>query len=299
MELHLTAERQGRLLSFLRRELRLSASLIRRVKLQNAFFVNGAPAHTERLLLPGDEILVRFSEEAPDFPAEDEPLSILREDDALLALDKPPGLLVHPTFNRQTGTLANRVLSYYAATGQACAVHPVTRLDRDTFGVVLLAKNAHVHALLCGALQAGGFEKTYLATVFGEPPDVCGVITLPIARRPGGSLLREIRPDGQAARTEYRVLARLDGLSLLELHPVTGRTHQLRVHCAAIGVPILGDPQYGTDACRIRAAELGLDWQQLCAKTLSFSHPLTGVSVQIHSRQSVFWPEPKFFPYDG
>lgn len=297
MELQCTAQRACRLLSLLRRELGLSTSLIRRLKYQNALFVNGAAAHTDHPVAPGDEILVRLEEGAPDFPSEDGPLSILYEDAAFLALDKPAGLMVHPTFRRTTGTLANRVLGYYARTGQACAVHPVSRLDRDTFGVVLLAKNAHVHALCCGLLKAGGFCKTYRAAVFGAPADGAGVITLPIARRPGGSLLREVRPDGQAAKTEYRVLARRDGLGLLELHPVTGRTHQLRVHCAASGFPVLGDPQYGSADCLARSARLGLTGQQLCASSVAFCHPLTGAPVRIVSRQTVFWPDRQDFSF--
>lgn len=108
---------------------------------------------------------VCLDEPRPDYPAEDGPLSILYEDEAMLAVDKPQGMLVHPSFSRQTGTLANRLLGYYDRTGQACAVHPVSRLDRDTFGVVLLAKNAHAHALLIAAEK----HKTYHAAVRGVP----------------------------------------------------------------------------------------------------------------------------------
>lgn len=127
-------------------------------------------------------------------------------------------MLVHPSFSRQTGTLANRLLGYYDRTGQACAVHPVSRLDRDTFGVVLLAKNAHAHALLIAAEK----HKTYHAAVRGVPQPPEGMIDVPIARLSPESLLRCVRADGQPARSAYRTLRTEHGVSLLELQPLTG-----------------------------------------------------------------------------
>ena len=166
MELRLTAQREGRLSSFLRRELRMSAGLVNRLKWKNALFVNGQPRHTDYPVQPGDVIAVMLEEEAPEYPAEDGPLSILYEDDWLLAVDKPAGMLIHPSRVRNEGTLANLVAGYYQKTGQHSAFHPLTRLDRDTFGLVLLAKNSHVHALL----QAAHPQKTYQALVCGCPP---------------------------------------------------------------------------------------------------------------------------------
>ena len=203
-------------------------------------------------------------------------LSILYEDEALLAVDKPQGMLVHPSFSRQTGTLANRLLGYYDRTGQACAVHPVSRLDRDTFGVVLLAKNAHAHALLIAAEK----HKTYHAAVRGVPQPPEGMIDVPIARLSPESLLRCVRADGQPARSAYRTLRTEHGISLLELQPLTGRTHQLRVHCAWLGCPILGDPQYG-------GAESGGPGQQLCAVSIRFFHPFLKKWLEIRSKQDV------------
>ena len=210
-------------------------------------------------------------------------LHILYEDDALIAVDKPAGLLVHPSFSRNTGTLANFLLGYYQKTAQPCAVHPVSRLDRDTFGVVLLAKNAHVHAKLCEMSKSGAIEKTYRAAVFGCPPEAEGIVDAPIARVSETSLLRCVREDGKPARSRYRVLAATQDTSLLELHPLTGRTHQLRLHCACLGCPILGDPQYGTAASRAFSAAHGLFSQQLCAASLRFSHPISEKTVEIRS----------------
>ena len=285
-----TAQRSGKLLTFLRRELGLSSSLVKRLKWQNAFLVNGQPVHTDHLLAPADIITVLLEEAPPEYPPEEGPLSILYEDEALLAVDKPAGLLMHPSFYRNTGTLANRLAAYYEKTGQPCAVHPVSRLDRDTFGVVLLAKNAHIHAEMMSLLQARQVHKTYEALVLGCPPEDRGRWTFPIAKRGGGSLLREVHPQGQAAETTFEVLERFAACSRLRLHPITGRTHQLRVHCAHVGCPILGDPQYGTAESLELSVSFALPHQQLCAVELTFPHPMTGEPITIRSHMQVHMP---------
>jgi len=192
-------------------------------------------------------------------------------------------MLIHPSRVKNTGTLANFVFGYYRKTGQNCAFHPMTRLDRDTFGIVLLAKNAHVHALL----QTAKVKKTYHALVFGGPDEESGVIDAPIARRELPSLLRYVGPEGKPSVTEYRVLERRNGICKLALRPITGRTHQLRVHCAHMGWPILGDPQYGSETSRMVSEELGFDHQMLCAKRLEFVHPMTGEQLMLESGMDV------------
>ena len=279
MKLTHTALREGKLLSFLRQELGLSSSLVKRLKWQNAFLVDGDPVHTDHKLLPGMTITVILDEDTPDFPPQYEDIDILYEDESLIAVDKPAGLLMHPSFYRNEGTLANRLLGYYEKTNQPCAVHPVSRLDRDTFGVVLLAKNAHIHA----KMMAQKFQKTYEALVFGQPEQE-GIWTFPIARKEGESLLREVREDGQRAETTFKVLQRGDRACKLELTPITGRTHQLRVHCAYAGHPILGDRQYGTKAS---LAVGNFPHQQLCAVKIEFSHPITGDRLTIETKQGV------------
>ena len=148
MKLNLTAERTGRLSSFLLGELKMSTGLMNKLKWGDALRVNGLPQHTDYPVQPGDVITVALEEEPPEYPAEEGPLTILYEDDWLLAVDKPSGMLIHPSRSKNTGTLANFVAGYYEKTGQKSAFHPLTRLDRDTFGIVLLAKNSHIHALL-------------------------------------------------------------------------------------------------------------------------------------------------------
>ena len=250
-----TAARQTKLLSLLRREFGLSAGLVKRLKWQNALFVNGAPAHTDAPVTPGDRVRVVLEERTEGFDPEPLPLSILYEDECFLAVDKPSGMLVHPSPQKNSGTLANGVLYHLLERGEASGVHPVTRLDRDTFGVVILAKNANIHDRFCRMLHERQLEKTYLAAVFGQPPE---------------------RPEKPA---------------LLELHPLTGRTHQLRLHCMASGFPILGDPQYISPEATAYSAAHGLFTQQLCAAGLVFPHPMTGERMEILSKQEVFFPK--------
>ena len=278
MELKHVASWEGRLSSFLKEEMKMSTGLMNRLKWADRIFVNGIPQHTDFAVKPGDLITVPLDEPEPDYPAEDGAFTILYEDDHLLAVDKPAGMLIHPSRSQNTGTLANRVLGYYRRTGQQSAFHPMTRLDRDTFGIVLLAKNSHVHTLLQGCDTV----KTYHALVLGGPDEDAGTIDAPIARRPLPSLLREVREDGKPSLTEYRVLERMGQVSKLALRPVTGRTHQLRVHCSYMGFPILGDPQYGTEESR-----WGLESQMLCARSLELEHPITGEKLMLVSRMDV------------
>ncbi len=279
MELKITATRGGRLSSFLRGELQMSSGLMNKLKWGDGIRVNGTPQRTNYPVRHGDTITVCLDEETPTYPAEDDPLTVLYEDGHIMAVDKPAGMLIHPSRSKNTGTLANLVAGYYRRTGQTSAFHPVTRLDRDTFGIVLLAKNSHIHSLL----QAADLRKTYHALTYGGPEQDDGTIDAPIARRPLPSLLRYVSPEGKPSLTEYRVLLRDGKLCKLELRPITGRTHQLRVHCAHIGHPILGDPQYGSEESQAYSAQLGLQHQMLCAKSLEFTHPITGERMALTS----------------
>ena len=274
MELKHTALRDARLSAILREDMKMSAGLVNRLKWVDKILVNGTAQHTDYAVRIGDVITVPLDEEEPDYPPQDGPLSILYEDEHILAVDKPAGMLIHPSRSRFDGTLANFVLGYYRRTGQKSAFHPLTRLDRDTYGIVLLSKNSHIHALL----QASAVQKTYHALVFGHWEPDTGTIDAPIGRKPLPSLLREVHPEGKPSVTEYEVLERFDGYTKLALRPVTGRTHQLRVHCAHMGHPILGDPQYGTPE-----SAFGLPHQILCAKTLTFRHPITDEPMELES----------------
>lgn len=286
MELKHIAAHTGRLSSFLREEMALSAGLMNRLKWKGSILVNGKPEFTDFSVQIGDTVTVLLDEPQPDYPAEAGELQILFEDEHLLAVDKPAGMLIHPSRSRNTGTLANLVAGYYQKTEQKCAFHPMTRLDRDTFGIVLLAKHSHAHNLL----QTVSVKKTYHALVVGGPETDSGIIDAPIARKPLPSLLREIREGGKPSVTEYWVLERHADYSKLALQPITGRTHQLRLHCAHMGFPILGDPQYGSDASRELSECLGLQHQLLCAKKLEFVHPITKETLCLRSQMNVNIP---------
>ena len=283
MNLTHIAKGGGRLSAVLKEELKMSTGLLNRAKWADGLRVNGQSVHTDYQVTPGDEIVVLLEEKQAQYPAESGPLTILYEDASLLAVDKPAGMLIHPSRNRLTGTLANLVQGHYEAQGITAAFHPLTRLDRDTFGIALIAKSAYVHALL----QEQRPRKLYYARTFGGPVEDAGIIDAPIARKPLPSLLREVRPDGKPSLTRYRVLERREESCLLELEPVTGRTHQLRLHCAHMGFPILGDPQYGSAASVAYSQGLGLTTQLLCAKSLEFTHPITGETLHLESKMDV------------
>ena len=287
MELTHIATRSGRLSTFLKQELGLSTGLMNKLKWSEKLFVNGIPRHADFSVEVRDVITADLDEPSPEYPAEDGPFTILYEDDHILAVDKPAGMLIHPSRSRLTGTLANRVLGYYQRTGQKCAFHPITRLDRDTFGIVLLAKNAHIHGILNNLHNEGKLQKTYHALVFGGPEEESGIIDAPIARQPLPSLLRYVNQEGKPSRTEYTVLERKKGVTKLVLRPITGRTHQLRVPCAYIGYPILGDPQYGSEDSQRLSEQFGYTSQLLCAKQLSFPHPVTGEKMDLRSQLDV------------
>lgn len=291
MELRCIATREGRLSSFLKQEMGMSTGLVNRLKWAEKILVNGKPEHNDFHVSVGDTITALLDEPEIQYPAEDGKLDILYEDDWLLAVDKPAGMLIHPSHSRNTGTLANLVAGYYRKTGQRSAFHPLTRLDRDTFGIVLIAKNSHVSSLL----QACPARKTYHALTLGGPESDSGSIDAPIARKPLPSLLRYVSPDGKPSRTEYRVLERGEMLCKLELSPITGRTHQLRLHCAYMGFPIVGDPQYGPE----EGMRFGWKTQALCAKRLEFVHPITGAFMILESRMDVAALQRKDSPFSS
>ena len=283
MALDHKARNAGRLSDILKNEMGVSSGLMNRLKWDERILVNGIPQRTNYPVQAGDTVSLLLAEPEPEYPAQDMDLTILYEDNAILAADKPAGMLIHPSRSRDFDTFANGILGYYRRNGEKSAFHPLTRLDRDTFGVVIVAKNSHIHALL----QGSDAQKTYHALVFGSPEVDCGMIDAPIARRPLPSLLRYVNQDGKPSQTEFTVLERNGSFTKLALRPITGRTHQLRVHCAHMGFPILGDPQYGSEASQALSAEMGLSSQLLCAKSLCFPHPVTGEEMELTSQLDV------------
>lgn len=288
MELeYLVTERDaGRtVLSILRRELSLSAGLVRRLKAVQGICADGVPVYTNEILRPGMRLSVQITAAEPvcgNIPG-DGPVAVLYEEAGFLAAAKPAGQLVHPTHARYSGTLANDVAGHLLRAGGDGRCHVVNRLDRDTSGVVLFAKNSYMKDRLSKALAVG--EKIYLAVACGRMPAQAGAIDLPIRRLRAEDMMRGVAADGQPAVTHYEVLWEgLRGkiqLSVLRLRLETGRTHQIRVHCAALGCPLLGDVLYGTPETAGAAGLLGVSAQQLHAGRLAFIHPLHGGAVDI------------------
>ena len=217
---------------------------------------------------------------------EDIPLQILYEDDDLAVVVKPCGMVVHPAAGNEDGTLVNALLFHLKnLSGIGGALRPgiVHRLDKDTSGLLLVAKNDATHAALSDALKARTIHKTYRAVARGAFKEPTGVVEAPIGRSPKDRKKMAIVPDGRYARTEYRVLEPLRGATLVDVNLITGRTHQIRVHFASIGHPLLGDPLYGGKN------QPPVGRLMLHARRIEFTHPTTGQPMVFEA------PEPPEF----
>ena len=259
----------------LRNQLALSRLMIRRLKLVDGLLVNGIPVKTHHRLQSGDELrLVAADRPSTGVIPEPMPLDIVYEDDALLALSKPAGVVVHPTKGEYTGTLGNGVSHYLMEQGHSGRLHPVHRIDKETSGLVLFAKHELAHLRLATAMSTGDIQRRYLALALGRLPMDRGRVDWPIGREPGHGSKRRVDRTGQSAVTHFQVLRRYDEFSLLDLLLETGRTHQIRVHMAHLGYPLVGDPFYGVPHPRLAR-------QALHARSLTIPHPQTGTPLEL------------------
>lgn len=238
----------GILLRNFLRQCAVSTETMRAVKFRGeGFFADGQPILANRRVFPGQQISFELPPEGDSvLPQSEIPVSIAYEDAFAVVLEKPPQLAVHPTLNYPGGTLANGYAAWAAQRGESPVFRPVNRIDKDTSGLVLTAKHAYAAPLL-----AQNVEKLYYAIVEGELPLGEGIIDAPIGRRGDSIIGRCVTPDGKPSRTEYTILEVKNGLSLAACVPVTGRTHQIRVHFASIGHPLAGDDLYGGSRERI------------------------------------------------
>ena len=271
----LPAQAGRTVLSLLKNEWGLSTTCINRLKrAEQGITVNGERAFTNRVLAVGDVLAVDLgaAERPTELDPMEMPLDIVFEDEHLLIINKSAPLAVIPSsLVPDEPTLANGLAHYL---GRDFAFHPVNRLDRGTTGLMIVAKTGFVHDKLRRALHSGAFFRRYFAVCEGTPEPQAGEIDLPIGRKVGSAIERCIMPDGQSARSAYRTLERTERFSLVELTPYTGRTHQLRVHMAAIGCPLAGDWLYGTEDRDLIARPA------LHAAFLSVHHPVTGDLIE-------------------
>ncbi len=240
--------------------------------------VDGAPRPKRHRLRGGERIAVEEAEPPPQDDRSDAPYEVRYEDGDLLVVDKPAGVVVHPARGHRTGTLAQALAGRAAGGPEPWRAGIVHRLDRDTSGLLVVAKSEEAHRRLRALMKARGIEREYLALVEGRPPARTGTIDAPLGR--DRRERKRISVDSDVPRTavtHFAVERALPGSTLLRVRLETGRTHQIRAHLQAIGHPVAGDPQYG------RAGLYGLERQFLHAARLAFDHPMTGRRVDVES----------------
>jgi 23S rRNA pseudouridine1911/1915/1917 synthase len=256
------------------RSLRLSRLMIKRLAQSGGVLLDGDRPFLSARVREGQWLAVRLSPvEGSGLRPVPMPLRVVLDDPDILVLDKPAGQLVHPSRPSHVTTLAHGVLALYTARGQAALPHPVHRLDRDTTGLVLFATHSIAHQRLDRQIRARAMRRTYLAVASGAVEGNGGRIDAPIGRSPADAHLRTSAVSGADAATRFRVLERLRDATLVEIELETGRTHQIRVHFAHTGHPLIGDVPYGGPSHPAIAR------QALHAARLEFTHPMTGRPV--------------------
>ena len=254
-----------------------SRAAAERVLAGGGVLIDGAAAAKSVRLAGGEEVEFEPPPPAPPLEAEDVGLRVAYEDDHLLVVDKPAGVVAHPSAGHATGTLVHGVLGHGAAGGEEERPGIVHRLDRDTSGLLVVARSEEAHERLKQLVQRRELERDYLALVRGRPRSRTGRIEAPIGRdrrEPTRQSLDTDRP--RDAVTHFELVEAIDQHALLRVSLETGRTHQIRVHLAAIGLPVVGDPIYGL-------ADPALGRQFLHAARLAFTHPFTGDRVDVES----------------
>ncbi len=257
----------------------LTRSRLQELIRAGAVQLNGQPARAGLRLRPHDLITIELPESTPSESLEPEPftLPVLYEDEHLIAIDKPSGMVVYPAAGHPRGTVINQLLSHCNLASFGAPLRPgiVHRLDEGTSGVLLIAKTDLAYLKLVEQFKNRETEKRYLALVHGRIAEDEGRIEGPIGRDPTQRQRMRIIPQGKPAITEFRVLRRFEDTTLLEIHPLTGRTHQIRVHLSAIGHPVVGDEVYGSRSSRSESRLMLHAWQ------MKFTHPITEERLEL------------------
>ncbi|CAG9622828.1 RluA family pseudouridine synthase [Sutcliffiella rhizosphaerae] len=267
-------DNEGMLLRDFLKEQHISKAALIDIKFNGgALHVNGSAVTVRSVLNEGDLVEVYFPKETPseELKPQKMPLDIHYEDNYVLVINKPAGIASIPSREYRSGTLANGILYYYLSKGYETTIHIVTRLDKDTSGLMLIAKNRHAHHLFSLQQKLFGVKRRYEAIVHGcmtkeLPPH--GIVNAPIGRKETSIIEREVREDGQSSLTHYQVLEVSEKWSLVSLCLETGRTHQIRVHMAYLGFPLIGDTLYGGMPMD------DLNRQALHSCELTFYHPV-------------------------
>lgn len=249
-----------------------SSNLIRTYKRKGEILVNNIKSNTLNIVKNSDVVDLILYDEKSDIEPEKMDLNICYEDEDILVLDKPPGIVVHPTTSHQNKTLANGVAWYFEEIGLNSFIRPVNRLDKDTSGLVIFAKRPFMQYYM---QIVKPMKKMYIAVVEGQMTGE-GRIDLPIARKPGSIIERMVADFGDRAVTNYEVIKSGKEASLLRINIETGRTHQIRVHLRYIGHPIFGDTLYGSNDKYIKR-------QALHAYRISFMHPILEKYISVYS----------------
>lgn len=251
-----------------------SARLRNRIKREKLTLRNGVQTEGWHSVNAGDEISITLPDEESHFPAENIPLNIVFEDDDLMVINKQPGLVVHPTKGHPAGTVANALTYYMEETGRKWKIRFVNRLDMDTSGLLLVAKNSYCQNHITNQMRNHLIKKKYISIVKGVITEEQGKIDLPIGRPDPEDVRRGVMEDGAPSVTHYKVIERLKDHTVVELILETGRTHQIRVHMSYIGHPVLGDHLYGGENVLL------IERQALHAACLEFIHPISGETVK-------------------
>lgn len=262
---------------YLEKNLNLSGRKIKMLLKQKKIILNGKAGYWDSKLHTGDILELDMSEKpTADILPQNIPLNIIFEDDALIAVNKPANMLVHPTANHKENTLANALQYYFMQKGQEPVIRFLNRLDMDTTGVVVMPKYSQAHSKLMALMDENKVTKKYIAVVEGtlNPPE--GIIELPLDTDPSNPIKRAVSVTGQKAVTIYKTISTIGDAALVELELLTGRTHQIRVHLSHLGNPIIGDGLYG------RKSRL-IDRQALHAQSLTFTSPFTGQHLELRA----------------
>lgn len=264
---------------YMKDNLNLSGRFIRGSAMNKRLRVNGKEVKLSYRLHEGDIIEVTVNaEESQDIEGEDLNIKVIYEDDDLLIVDKPPFMVVHPTKSHPMGTLANGVIHHFRSNNDNSIVRLVSRLDRDTSGLIMIAKNQFSHMNLAKSMEKNLIKKSYLAIIHGNLENQEGTIDLPIGRPTDETIKRAVLEDGQRSITHYKVIESYKEGALVELLLETGRTHQIRVHLSHVGCPIYGEQLYSD----FNDEEL-ISRQALHAYVLSLPHPRTGKILNFKS----------------